>query len=300
MEGLEPPTLPKQREPTSGGTDSLSDHRRKCQSVVNAAKMIYEKSLPWTGSRKRGPRPINSLRRATALIPSSRPRSTPKKKRRKIGRTQEERSSATTAKIMAATQDCIFEMGFVGATTSAIAKKAGVTRGALQHHYGSRANLFTAFVDHFFKSLARLENPTSDVVTEQQRKNFLKDSFRLYGTALPVAIMLLRLNVQSDPELRDSIETKFATSNPVRNEDWNHLFRMSGLSASETELMRELVYAVLRGFAVRQAYRRKASSIDTHLSMFSEMVELYIARHSAPRAGSATRSRKSRPAEVAE
>lgn len=298
MAEIERPSGPaKKRELIFDQPDKEFDwRRRKGPAVVNAKEMIYEKLIPKASSDECEFGAVNPRRRAEALKQLSRPRSA--KMKRRTGRTQEERSSATTAKIMAATQDCIFELGFVGATTSAIAKKAGVTRGALQHHYGSRTNLFSAFVDYFFKSLAQLENLTSDDAAERQRKNFLKETFRLYGTALPVAIMLLRLNVQSDPELRDSIEAKFKAYNPVRDEDWNRLFQMSGLSASETDLMRELVYAVLRGFAVRQAYRRKPSSIDTQLSMFSEMVELYIARH-ASRAANKAKSRKSRLADVA-
>jgi AcrR family transcriptional regulator len=237
------------------------------------------------------------------LSQSARHRSLGKKAstcRKKIGRTQRERTDATTAKIMAATRDCIFELGWAGATMSAIARRAGVTRGALQHHYGSRANLFKALIDHFFDSLAQFEESTVDINSEKLRKAFFKESFRIYGTALPVAIMQLRINAQAEPELRDIVESKFLSINSLRDKVWDRLFHLAGLSNEETQLIREIVYAILRGFAVRQAYRRKTAPIDVELAIVTEMVELYIARHAARASSSPLRSRRSDRVDAAE
>jgi hypothetical protein len=151
-------------------------------------------------------------------------------------------------------------------------------------------------IDHFLDSLAKFEESSVEVNSAQQRKDFFRESFRIYGTALPVAIMQLRINVQAEPELRDSIEAKFASINPLRNKVWNKLFRLSGLPPAETHLIREIMYAVLRGFAVRQAYRKKTASIDAELSIVTEMVEMYIERHASKAESRAARPKKSGPA----
>lgn len=65
-----------------------------------------------------------------------------------VHRTQEERSSATRAAILDATIDCLVEYGYVGTTGPRVAERAGVTRGAQVHHFGSKADLVVAAVKH--------------------------------------------------------------------------------------------------------------------------------------------------------
>ncbi len=63
-------------------------------------------------------------------------------------RTQEERSSETRTRLLDATVECLIERGYAGTTTSAVQERAGVSRGALMHHYSSKADLMVAAVRH--------------------------------------------------------------------------------------------------------------------------------------------------------
>ena len=208
-------------------------------------------------------------------VPSRRPTS-----RRDAGRrTQEERSSSTKARIMAATRDCLFEYGYAGATMSAIAEKAGVTQGALQHHYGSRPEVFAAFVDHFFESLPKLTKPQQGASSTLYVESFLRETFQAYGTQIAVALLQLRIGAHIDPELSKSIESKIVALD--REKVWVGLFRRAGLASSESKVMREVVSAMLRGFAARQAYSKKRFSTDAELSLLIEMVSSYLARRTS-------------------
>jgi AcrR family transcriptional regulator len=57
-------------------------------------------------------------------------------------RTQAERSASTRAALLAAARDLFAERGFAGAGREEIVRRAGVTRGALQHHFGDKEGLF--------------------------------------------------------------------------------------------------------------------------------------------------------------
>lgn len=63
-------------------------------------------------------------------------------------RTQAERSAATRRRLLDATVACLVELGYGGTTTSAVAERAGVSRGAQLHHYGTRQQLMGAAVEH--------------------------------------------------------------------------------------------------------------------------------------------------------
>ncbi|MBE4753114.1 TetR/AcrR family transcriptional regulator [Corallococcus sp. ZKHCc1 1396] len=66
-------------------------------------------------------------------------------------RQEQERSRVTRQKLMAAAIDVLVEQGWAGATTGAIAERAGVSRGACQHHFPTRAVLVAAAVEHVFR-----------------------------------------------------------------------------------------------------------------------------------------------------
>jgi AcrR family transcriptional regulator len=61
---------------------------------------------------------------------------------------QQERSRLTQQRLLTATIDCLVEYGWSGATTTVIAERAGVSRGAQLHHYPTRAALVLAAVEH--------------------------------------------------------------------------------------------------------------------------------------------------------
>ncbi len=61
---------------------------------------------------------------------------------------QQDRSRATRARLLAAAVDCLAEVGWHGSTVAVVAERAGVSRGAAQHHFPTREDLFTAAVEH--------------------------------------------------------------------------------------------------------------------------------------------------------
>ncbi|WP_068014607.1 TetR/AcrR family transcriptional regulator [Nocardia mexicana] len=63
-------------------------------------------------------------------------------------RTQEQRSSEMRVRLLDATIDCLVEYGYAGTTTPRVAERAGVTRGAQVHHFGSKTDLVVAAISH--------------------------------------------------------------------------------------------------------------------------------------------------------
>lgn len=61
---------------------------------------------------------------------------------------QDLRSAATRRALLDATVDCLVEDGYAGTTGPAIARRAGLSRGAQLHHFGTRDQLVVAAVEH--------------------------------------------------------------------------------------------------------------------------------------------------------
>ena len=92
---------------------------------------------------RRGPRGHDGLpgaagsRMGAVATPSPQPKS-PK----------QDRSRATRQRLLEAAVSCLAEHGWAGSTVSVVAERAGVSRGAAQHHFPTREDLFTAAVEY--------------------------------------------------------------------------------------------------------------------------------------------------------
>ena len=69
---------------------------------------------------------------------------------RRVRRTQAERSALTRAQLLDATIECLSALGYARTTTTEIAERAGVSRGAQLHHFPTKAELVITAVGHLF------------------------------------------------------------------------------------------------------------------------------------------------------
>lgn len=71
---------------------------------------------------------------------------------------QEERSAETRRRLLEAAISCLNERGYTGTTTTEIAGRAGVSRGAQVHHFRHKEELVIGALDHICaRRLAELE-----------------------------------------------------------------------------------------------------------------------------------------------
>lgn len=71
-----------------------------------------------------------------------------------VKRTQAERREATRGKLIAVARRLFAEQGYADTSTPQIVKEAGVTRGALYHHFSDKADLFKAVYESVEAELA--------------------------------------------------------------------------------------------------------------------------------------------------
>jgi len=70
--------------------------------------------------------------------------------KRRPRRTQRERTAETLSRILAATVESIGDVGFQRTTSVEIARRSGVTWGAVQHHFGSKNGILGAILEDSF------------------------------------------------------------------------------------------------------------------------------------------------------
>lgn len=66
---------------------------------------------------------------------------------------RQHRSRVTRARLLDTAVEVLAELGWLGGTVTVVAERAGVSRGAVQHHFPTREDLFTAAIDHMVSDL---------------------------------------------------------------------------------------------------------------------------------------------------
>ncbi len=133
--------------------------------------------------------------------------SAPAKKRQ--GRTQAERRAETRTAILDAAVDCLVEEGYAQTTTRRIATRAGVTRGALQHHFASKAELLADLTTHIRAKVVSemFAEGLPNTRSIRKRQELLLDRmWGIYRGPLFTALLELGIGARNDLELLRHIE----------------------------------------------------------------------------------------------
>jgi AcrR family transcriptional regulator len=122
-------------------------------------------------------------------------------------RTQPERRAATRAALLDAALDCLVEHGYDGTTTGLVCERAGVSRGALLHHFGTRAVLVAATLAELAKRReADIEAAVARLPGDPQRvRRGLDLLWGWYGEPLFRASVDIGVAARTDPELRATV-----------------------------------------------------------------------------------------------
>ncbi|WP_119732024.1 TetR/AcrR family transcriptional regulator [Thermomonospora amylolytica] len=120
---------------------------------------------------------------------------------------RQDRSRATRRRLLEAAIDCLASEGWSGTTVAVVAERAGVSRGAAQHHFRTREDLVTAAVEYGaevrMRSMrARLEASAGTPLTTLEVVTMLGD---LYTSPLFRAALQLWVAASSDPQLRAQV-----------------------------------------------------------------------------------------------
>jgi AcrR family transcriptional regulator len=135
-------------------------------------------------------------------------------------RTQAERSDATRAALVAAARPLFAERGYAGVGAEEIVQAAGVTRGALYHHFGGKPGLLEAVYRQIEKEL------TEEVVQAA------------LGSSDPLEAMRFAIGVFMDASMEPEVQRIVLLDAPavLGWERWREIAADYGLGLIETSL----------------------------------------------------------------
>ena len=172
-----------------------------------------------------------------------------------VARTGEDAEVPTADRVVDAAVECILDEGFYRASTNAIARRAGVTWGVIQHHFGTREALMLAIFERAARRMDELFGSAElqGAAIEERVEELAELVWSFYRQPEFLAYVQVLLNLGQDPRTADRTLETLASLNARMGA---HLPRLrsqvlGGDLPGGAERFR-FVFETLRGVAVNQ------------------------------------------------
>lgn len=194
-------------------------------------------------------------------------------------RTQRERRESTRRQLIAAAIDCICELGCAGASSAAIADRAGVSRGAVQHHFGTRGRLLLAILEDLRGRLVSRpqRSAATDTPVAERIDALLEQYWDIINSRHFIATVQIQLATVNDRELYPEVFKLMHKSVTQLDRDWVAIFAGHDVPAERVMAARHIALATFRGLAVRQVYRSSRDGWSAERALLKEMMRQALA-----------------------
>jgi AcrR family transcriptional regulator len=213
-------------------------------------------------------RPARASRGAAAAAPA-----------KPAPRTQETRSREAKERLLNATIEVLRENGYNGLSTKEVARRAGLSNGALVHHYASKAELVVAATAAVYdesilrgQAVARSANARRDPV-----KGFIKDCASVYFDWPFIAALEVLVVARTDAELMHRIKPVMENYRQTTNALWFDVFAQAGVKPASAELVLNFTLNMVRGMAVNRMWDVGTGLQDKLLTQWAKVAtSLYV------------------------
>jgi AcrR family transcriptional regulator len=191
-----------------------------------------------------------------------------------VRRTQQERREATRRLLIEAAIDCICEFGFAASTLDAITARAGVTRGAVQHHFGTGDELLLAVVEDLNEKLSALAD-AGTLAGRSLAERLASVCYHLWETLSSrhfVAAIQIQLGTVTDPLLSQRVLKIMVKIENDLDRQWMQLFAADDIAPARIVTARHVAQAALRGLAIKQIYRKRRNKSEAERALLLDML----------------------------
>ncbi|MEM1113966.1 MAG: TetR/AcrR family transcriptional regulator [Pseudomonadota bacterium] len=191
---------------------------------------------------------------------------------------QAQKSAMTRQRILNAAIDCFINEGYNRMTTAKVASNAGVSRGAMLHHFPSKTELIQATVEYLHKQLiedfsSRVSQIPGDLAGSDRHRAGLAAYWEHLTGDLFIAYHELCVAGRTDEELGDilknsqrSFERHVAESNGELFSDWNERGELFLLAMDLTKFLME-------GMALGQLTSNRDKRIERMIGYLGDRLE---------------------------
>lgn len=192
------------------------------------------------------------------------------------------RSAATQLKVLEAGIEILSEKGYHGASTSVVAKRAGVSRGALLHQFPTHSDLMFAIVQHVVvKQRDRNRSLLKNLSSEIEQFKYLTEAL-WHWSKLPetMALIEIHLAARSVPELAKGSGWRINELIQSEIEDTWKLAQRAGINdKSAVNALGTLTIASIWGLSILRLKLWEKDEIDKAYQLLKTNLESFVHTH---------------------
>lgn len=190
----------------------------------------------------------------------------------KSGMTRDQQASATRRKLLDVAIALLCEGGMSAVTSISVSAQAGLTRGAVQHHFPNRTTLLRAVVDEVTAELMALPVAFPGETVRERIDAAVDRYWEYFRSTRYTALVQLSLGNPNDVPVRAWVAEEIERSQDLLDRKWHDAFRDTGASRQRIRSARLLVLAALRGFAMLGYHRNRAVDWTREVALLKEML----------------------------
>ena len=166
-------------------------------------------------------------------------------------------SSSGRAQIIEAALASILEVGFYRSSTNEIARRANLSWGALQYHFGTREALFVEVVKELDRRfLEGIEHAQIEGDTKEERiASLYRILCRQYDSPEFLVRLQIVLNLQHDPDTSADVMAEVAEQAALASAPVRRLL-LQALGGQPSKVAVDTLFHALRGFALSRQFAR--------------------------------------------
>jgi AcrR family transcriptional regulator len=166
--------------------------------------------------------------------------------------TQDEKTAETRRRLLDAAIVCLIDRGYANTTTSEIAERAGLSRGAQLYHFPTKEELLTRAVEHLFGLMfGEMKEKVSRLTNVDDRRAMAIDL--LWETAngrLMTAWIELIVASRTDSYLRQSVSAANDRAAQFIDRSFKELFPRPAGAGDDYDLIPQMVIMLLEGMSL--------------------------------------------------
>jgi AcrR family transcriptional regulator len=193
-------------------------------------------------------------------------------------RTNEERSAETRARLLEATIDSLAELGYARTTTTGIADRAGVSRGAQLHHYPTKADLVVAAMAHLFDQRDQEFRDAIEriPVGPDRAARAIDLLWNIVSGRTFYAWLELAVAARTDEELRGAMQRLSDRTTANIQRTFRALFPQPTTPNPTYDLAPQFAFAVMHGMALEQLVVRDDGRWKQLLQLLKQLSTLVM------------------------
>lgn len=195
-------------------------------------------------------------------------------------RRQVDRSAETRRRLLDAAIVSLTAHGFAGASVERIVAGAGVTRGALNHHFAGKNDVIVSAMHEITERFsARLHGAFLDRSGNPDPYDRMVRALweAIYGTPAFVARVEILLAARNLPDVLDLTRVELLRGHGVVHEFWRWTFASIGLPSEVARNHVDFALMSLRGLAIEQFVRQDPAFVDRALGMLAAALRAMMA-----------------------